>query len=114
MHFQFYKTEQKLTTPVVRGGCGLTQTQVNGITRQQGYVDYYFSMHTGYHGTGAMHYIYVHDGNPPKKDTGRIFISSQSTAGNFGSLKNRHIEDAKQVVRDNQALFLQIINNLTA
>ncbi|HEY0077570.1 MAG TPA: hypothetical protein VGB73_02920 [Pyrinomonadaceae bacterium] len=114
MNFQLIKSDPTLTKLTNQGGCGLSQRQVNGIVREQGSGDYYFSMHTGYHGMGARHYIYVHDGTPPKKNMGRIFINTREVDGNFGSLKNRHIRDAQEVVRDNEALFLTIIANITA
>jgi hypothetical protein len=111
MRFTFFKTDPTLIKVVAMGGCGLTIAQVNGIITQQTDDGYEFCYHTGYHGTGNIHYVYIREaGSSQVKGCSRVFITgpNQFTCSNDGQLKNKWVADAKNVVQHNQALFLQI------
>src|SRR5437762_3860596 len=111
MQFQWYKTDGTLTKSVALGGCGLTITEVNGITTQQGQDGYEFCYHTGYHGDGVNHYVYIREeGSTQKVGCSRTFISGPKAGQteNTGKLKAKFVTDANSVVSHNQALFLKI------
>ncbi len=111
MTFQFLKSDTMLTTAAASDGCGLTTTQVGGITEQK-YADYMFGYHTMYHGSAQQEYVYVMPvGIKPSADVCRIFINGAkagTTAGGCNLLGNKSLKDAKAVVAANQALFLAI------
>ena len=114
MKFTFYKTDGTLTKALALGGCGLTIAQVNGITTQQANPDYEFCYHTGYHGQGNVHYVYIREaGSTQVKGCSRVFISGPKafTCENDAGLKNKLTADAINVVQHNAALFLAIANS---
>ena len=119
MNFQFVKDEAALTKTKRLGGCELAKADLDRVTVWQTQLDYYFNMHTGYHGTDGNHYIYVFVGDPPASGMPRVFVDGKRAgeydgAPNAGKMKAKHIADAQAVVRGNKALFLKIVKNLTA
>lgn len=111
MQFQWLKSDGTLTKTLALGGCGLSATEVAGITVQQAQTGYEFCYHTGYHGDGANHYVYLRDqGSTQKVGCSRTFINGPKAGQteNTGSLKGKFVTDANNVVSNNQALFLKI------
>ena len=109
MDFKFYRSDPNLTKSVAMGGCGVPATDVNGVTRWQQQDGYYFHYHTGYHGEGQSHYVYVHEGTKGKSMC-RIFINGSKafTTADCGYMKKKNLDDAVAVVRANADLFLGI------
>ncbi len=111
MDFEFTRNDANLTKPVAAGGCGLTIASLANVTTWQTQ-DYKFNYHTGYHGEGANHYVYVHDGSKGKSMC-RIFINGPKagTTADCGYIKKKLLDDAIAVVTANAAIFLQIAKN---
>lgn len=114
MDFEFTRNDANLVKPVSAGGCGLTVASLVGVTTWQTQ-DYKFNYHTGYHGDGANHYVYVHDGSKGKSMC-RIFINGPKagTTDNCASVDKKALKDAVAVVTANAGIFLQIANNVKA
>ena len=69
VNFQFYKNDATLSKGVKSGGCGLIPQLINTMVEQPAKAgSLYFHYHDGYHGDGAVHYVYVFEGKPPKSD----------------------------------------------
>ena len=114
MRFQFVGTDTTLTKPVQTGGCGLTAGQLAGVTVWQSNFGYEFCYHTGYHGEGNTHYVYIREaGSTQVKGCSRVFINGPKAGqcSNDGRLKNAFVTDACRVVSNNQATFLLIAGN---
>ena len=117
MNFTFVRGDTTLTKEIKLGGCGLAATDLTGVSVWQAQ-DFKFGMHTGYHGRDGNHYIYVYVGDPPSRDTPRVFVDGKRAgefeAGSGGGMKTKHIADARSVVSSNKAVFLKIVKNLNS
>ena len=111
MDFEFVRNNVNLTKPVAQGGCGLLPLALANVVTWQTQ-DYSFNYHTGYHGEGANHYVYVHDGTKGKSMC-RIFINGPKafTTSDCGYIKKKLLDDAVAVVTANPAIFLTIAQN---
>lgn len=106
MRFQFYNSDTNLTKTLQMDGCGLTAVQTALVTVWQGNSKYEFSFHTGYHGKGAQHYVYIREaGSSQVTGCSRVRIADGAVT-NDGKLKNALTSDASAVVNANRALFL--------
>jgi hypothetical protein len=105
MKFQFYEEDKSLNAAANAGGCGLTALESAAVAVWQSNDGYEFSFHTGYHGKGAQHYVYVREkGSTQVKNCARVMIPGGATEG---SLKAAYLRDASAVVVANGPIFLR-------
>ncbi len=117
MKFQFYRNDKNLGKPAKEDGCGLSVAELLLIT-EQGNGDYEFCYHTGYHGKGEAHYVYIREaGSVQKTGCSRIFINGEKAGQceNDAKLKAKLVSDACATViaAANNAYFLRIAKNQT-
>lgn len=117
MKFQFYRNDKNLAKPVKEDGCGLSAAELLQIT-EQGNAEYEFCYHTGYHGKGDGHYVYIREaGSVQKTGCSRVFINGDKAGQceNTAELKKKLVTDACATVSAaaNNALFLRIAKNQT-
>lgn len=117
MKFQFYRNDKSLAKPLKEDGCGLSAAELLLIT-EQGNPDYEFCYHTGYHGKGDGHYVYIREaGSVQKTGCSRVFINGDKAGQceNTAELKKKLVTDACATVSAaaNNAFFLRIAKNQT-
>lgn len=115
MKFQFFRNDKNLGKATNQDGCGLSAAELLLIT-EQGNADYEFCYHTGYHGTGESHYVYIREaGSVQKTGCSRVFINGEKAGQceNTAKLKTKLVTDACDTVsaQANNALFLRIAKN---